>query len=259
MMTSCTSWEGGIAKRAGETLERLRVNPVRPVLPQLTAAQLAAMIDHTLLKAEATPRMIDKLCAEAREYRFASVCVNPCNVARSARALAGTGVLVCSVVGFPLGASSSRVKAFEAERAIEDGAHEIDMVINVGALKGGDYALAKQDIASVAEVCHANGAHCKVIIETALLSDEEKVAACLLIVEAGADFCKTSTGFGPGGATVQDVALMRGVVGPHFGVKAAGGIRTYADAQAMIGAGASRIGASASTQIIQGVPESSCQ
>jgi len=257
MMTSCASWEAGIAERASETLARLRTNPVQPALPQLTAARLAAMIDHTLLKAEATPRMIDKLCAEAREYRFASVCVNPCNVACSARALAGTGVLVCSVVGFPLGASSSRVKAFEAERAIEDGAQEIDMVINVGALKGGDYAQVKKDIAGVAEVCHANGAHCKVIIETALLSDEEKVLACLLVVEAGADFCKTSTGFGPGGATVQDVALMRGVAGPHFGVKAAGGIRTYADALAMIGAGASRIGASASIQIIQGVPESS--
>jgi len=257
MMTSCTSWEENIAKRATETLERLRANPAEPTLPRLTAAQLAAMIDHTLLKAEATPAMVDKLCAEAREYRFASVCVNPCNVARSARALAGTGVLVCSVAGFPLGASSSRVKAFEAERAIEDGAHEIDMVINVGALKGGDYAQVKKDIAGVAEVCHANGAHCKVIIEAALLSDEEKVAACLLVVEAGADFCKTSTGFGPGGATVQDVALMRGVVGPHFGVKAAGGIRTYADAVAMISAGANRIGASASIQIIQGVPESS--
>jgi deoxyribose-phosphate aldolase len=253
-MTDSVSWEADVAKRAGETLEHLRAYPVKTVAVQLTAAQLAAMIDHTLLKAEATPAMIAKLCAEARQYRFASVCVNPCNVARSTRALGGSGVLVCSVVGFPLGASLGRVKAFEAERAIEDGAHEIDMVINVGALKAGDYVLVKEDIAGVADVCHANGAHCKVIIEAALLSDEEKVAACLLAVEAGADFCKTSTGFGPCGATAQDVALMRGVVGPHVGVKAAGGVRTYADAVAMVSAGANRIGASASIQIIQGTP-----
>jgi len=248
------SWEAALVKRAKETLERLRANPPQMTPPQLTAGQLAAMIDHTLLKAEATPAMIEQLCAEARRYRFASVCVNPCNVARAARALAGSGVMVCSVAGFPLGANLSRVKAFEAERAIADGANEVDMVLNIGALKAGDYALVKGDIANVAEVCHANGARCKVILETALLSDEEKVLACLLVVEAGADFCKTSTGFGPGGATVQDVALMRGVVGPRVGVKAAGGIRSYADALAMVGAGANRIGASASVQIIQGAP-----
>jgi deoxyribose-phosphate aldolase len=249
------TWQGEIARRAKETLERLQANPTQTKPTRLTVAQLAAMIDHTLLKAEATPAMVDKLCGEASEYRFASVCVNSCNVARCARALQGSGVLVCSVVGFPLGANVTRVKAFEAEGAIDDGAREIDMVLNVGSLKAGDYALVKSDISAVVEVSHTRGAHCKVIIETALLSDEEKVAACLLIVEAGADFCKTSTGFGPAGATAADVALMRAVVGPKVGVKAAGGIRTYADAMAMVNAGANRIGASAGIQILQGVPK----
>ena len=220
----------------------------------LSKAELAAVIDHTLLKADATPAMIDKLCAEAREYHFASVCVNLCNVARCARALKGSGVLVACTVGFPLGATSTAVKAFETREALGDGAGEIDMVMNVGALKASQYDLVEKDIAAVVQVCHEREARCKVIIEAALLTDEEKIAACLLAVDAGADFCKTSTGFGPGGATVEDVALMRAVVGPDIGVKAAGGIRSYEAYLAMVRAGASRIGASSGVRIIGEAP-----
>ncbi len=211
---------------------------------------LARMIDHTLLKPDATQAQIAQLCREAREYGFASVCVNPANVKLCARLLAGSDVLVCTVAGFPLGATSTEVKTFEAQQAIHDGAAEVDMVINIGALKSQDHELVERDIASVAQACHAGNAILKVIIETALLSDEEKVIACQLAQAAGADFVKTSTGFGPGGATPEDVALMRRVVGPTMGVKAAGGIRTFEDAQKMIAAGASRIGASASVRII---------
>ena len=179
------------------------------------------------------------------------MCVNPTNVKLCAELLKDSGVPVCTVVGFPLGATPTEVKVFESQQAIRDGASEVDMVINVGALKSKDYELAERDIASIARVCHAGNAILKVIIEAALLSDEEKVIACQLAKVAGADFVKTSTGFGPGGATLEDVALMRRVVGPSMGVKAAGGIRSYADAQKMIAAGASRIGASASVKIMQ--------
>ncbi|MDH3456316.1 MAG: deoxyribose-phosphate aldolase [Gemmatimonadota bacterium] len=209
------------------------------------------MIDHTLLKADATQDEITQLCHEARTHGFASVCVNPSYVKRCADLLKGSNVLVCTVVGFPLGATSTESKVFETQKAIRDGATEVDMVINVGALKSREYELVERDIASVARACHAAGAILKVIIEAALLTDEEKVAASQLAKVAEADFVKTSTGFGPGGATTHDVELMRRVVGPKMGVKAAGGIRTYEDAQRMIAAGASRIGASASVRIIQ--------
>ncbi|MCX6026742.1 MAG: deoxyribose-phosphate aldolase, partial [Chloroflexi bacterium] len=207
---------------------------------------------HTLLKPDATQDQIAQLCFEARKYGFASVCVNSAHVKLCADLLKGSGVAVCTTIGFPLGATPTDVKVFEAQQAIRDGACELDMVINVGALKSRDYELVRGDIAAVARACHAGNAILKVIIEAALLTDEEKVIACQLAKVAGADFVKTSTGFGPSGATPEDVALMRRVVGPSMGVKAAGGIRTYADAQKMIAAGASRIGASASVKIIQG-------
>lgn len=217
-----------------------------------TDGELAHMIDHTLLKADATQDQIAQLCYEARKYGFASVCVNPTNVKLCAELLEGSDVDVCTVVGFPLGATPPEVKVFEAQQAIRDGASEVDMVINVGALKSRDYELVERDIASVARACHAANTLLKVIIEAALLTDEEKVIACQLAKVAKADFVKTSTGFGPGGATPEDVALMRRVVGPSMGVKAAGGIHSFAEAQRMIAAGASRIGASASVKIMQG-------
>jgi deoxyribose-phosphate aldolase len=190
------------------------------------SAAIAQLIDHTLLKPEATREQIDRLCHEALEYRFASVCVNPTHVARCAELLRESDVKVCTVVGFPLGATTTAVKAYETRQAIDDGATEIDMVINVGALKSGDFDTVQADIAAVVDTAHAAGALVKVIIETALLSDEEKAAACRLAQAAGAEFVKTSTGFGPGGATVEDVALMRRVVGPEMGVKASGGCAT---------------------------------
>ena len=211
---------------------------------------LAHMIDHTVLKPDATQDQIAQLCYEARKHQFASVCVNPAHVKLCAQLLKDSGVPVCVVVGFPLGATSTETKVFETQQAVRDGAGEVDMVINVGALKSRDYELVEHDIASIARACHAGNAILKVIIEAALLTDEEKVVACQLAKVAQADFVKTSTGFGPGGATVEDIALMRRVVGPTMGVKAAGGIRTYDDAQKMIAAGASRIGASASVKII---------
>jgi len=217
-----------------------------------TDGSLAHMIDHTVLKPDATHDQIAQLCYEARKYQFASVCVNPTNVKLCAQLLEGSGVPVCTVVGFPLGATPTEVKVFETQQAIRDGASEVDMVINVGALKSRDYELVERDIASIARACHAGNAILKVIIEAALLTDDEKVVACQLAKVAGADFVKTSTGFGPGGATVEDVALMRRVVGPTMGVKAAGGIRTLEDAQRMVAAGASRIGASASIKIVSG-------
>ena len=213
---------------------------------------LAGAIDHTLLKPEATAAEIDRLCDEARTHRFASVCVNGTWVRRCSEILSGSGVAVCCVVGFPLGAMATEVKVYEARRAIEDGACEIDMVLNVGALKSGDREFVRRDVAAVAETCHKLGAKLKVILETALLSDAEKVAACEASKAAGADFVKTSTGFSKGGATVKDVALMRSVVGPTLGVKASGGIRDTKDAQAMIAAGATRLGASASVAIVSG-------
>jgi deoxyribose-phosphate aldolase len=216
-----------------------------------TDGQLSHMIDHTILKPEATQDQIAQLCFEARKYGFASVCVNPTNVKLCASLLQGSDIDVCTVVGFPLGATPTDVKVFETQQAVREGATEVDMVMNVGALKSRDYELVSGDIAAIARVCHAGNAILKVIIEAALLTDEEKVIACQLAKVAGADFVKTSTGFGPGGATVEDVALMRRVVGPSIGVKAAGGIRTLEDAQKMIAAGASRLGASASVKIIQ--------
>lgn len=213
---------------------------------------IASLIDHTLLKPDATADQIAQLCYEARKYKFASVCVNPTHVALCAELLQGTEVKVCTVIGFPLGASSPEVKAFEAQTAIKDGATEIDMVLNIGALKAGDLTLAARDIHEVVRVGHNAGAIVKVIIETSLLNDEEKVTACLLAKEAGADFVKTSTGFSGGGATVDDVNLMRRVVGPDMGVKASGGVRDFEDAQNMVKAGATRLGASAGVKIVQG-------
>lgn len=212
---------------------------------------VAQLIDHTLLKPEASATDIETLCSEAAQHHFATVCVNPAWVALAARRLRGTGVGVCSVVGFPLGATTPDVKAYETRRALTDGASEIDMVINVGALKSGDLRLVEQDIEGVAAACRACGATSKVIIEAALLTDDEKVTACTLAKAAGADFVKTSTGFGPGGATVDDVALMRRVVGDSMGVKAAGGVRDLNQVQAMVAAGASRVGASAGVRIVR--------
>jgi len=216
-----------------------------------TDGRVSHMIDHTLLKPDATQDQVAQLCYEAKKHAFASVCVNPSYVKLCADLLKDTDVLVCTVIGFPLGATSTESKAFEAQKAVRDGATEVDMVINVGGLKSRDYELVERDIAAVARAVHAGGAILKVIIEAALLTDEEKVAACQLARVAGADFVKTSTGFGPGGATAEDVALMRRVVGSGMGVKASGGIRTYADVKKMIAAGASRIGASASVKIAQ--------
>lgn len=213
---------------------------------------LASHIDHTLLKPDATVAEIDKLCAEALEHRFASVCVNSSWVRRCAEILAGSGVLVCTVVGFPLGACSSETKAYEARRAIEDGACEVDMVLAVGALKSGDDGFVKRDVRGVAETCHRLGARLKVILETCLLTHDEVTRASRLCREAGADFVKTSTGFSTGGATTEHVALMRAAVGPVLGVKASGGVRDRATAEAMIAAGATRIGASASVAIVRG-------
>ena len=209
---------------------------------------IAAMIDHTLLKPEATPAQIEKLCAEAAEYHFASVCVNPVYIPLAARLLKGTGVKVCCVVGFPLGAIATEQKAAEAASCAAMGAEELDMVIHVGAAKAGDWALVQRDIEGVVKA--AAGHTVKVIIETCLLTDEEKVKACEAAKAAGAHFVKTSTGFSTGGATTHDIALMRKTVGPEMGVKASGGIRDYETAMAMIEAGANRIGASAGIAIV---------
>jgi len=228
------------ASRLTSTLGNVDVGP-----------NIAKMIDHTLLKPDATQDQIAQLCYEARTYGFAAVCVNPSYVELCSQLLQGTPVHVCTVVGFPLGATPPEVKGYEAQQAIEDGASEVDMVINIGALKSKDYALVERDIATLARICHAGGATLKVIIEAALLTDEEKVIASQLSKAAGADYVKTSTGFGPGGATVHDVELMRRAVGPEMGIKAAGGIKSYEDAKAMVAAGATRIGASAGIKIVQ--------
>ncbi len=224
-----------------------------PLVQEVAALpeNIARLIDHTLLKPEATAQQVVRLCKEAREYRFASVCINPWYVRLAADLLSDVDeVEVCTVVGFPLGATTPQVKAFEALQAIAEGATEVDMVINIGALKSKRYDAVARDIRAVVQAAHGAGALVKVIIEAALLTDAEKIAACLLAKQAEADFVKTSTGFGPGGATVEDVALMRAVVGPEMGVKAAGGIRSYEAAQAMIAAGANRIGASAGVRIV---------
>lgn len=238
-----------IADTRDDLARRASISTARAVeIP--SAAQMAALIDHTLLKPDAIEAQIHRLCAEAQEHGFAAVCVNPTWVARCAELLAGSPVKVCTVIGFPLGATLTDVKAFEAAEAVRLGAHEVDMVINIGRLKGGQWAEVHADIAAVAKAAHVGAGVLKVIIETALLTDDEKVAACLLAQQAGADFVKTSTGFGGGGATAADVQLMRLIVGEQMGVKASGGVRTAADALALVAAGATRIGASAGVQIV---------
>ncbi|MFD1030763.1 deoxyribose-phosphate aldolase [Metaplanococcus flavidus] len=217
---------------------------------------IASYIDHTLLKPESTKEQVIQLCKEAAEYEFASVCVNPSYVATAAAELTDSKVKVCTVIGFPLGASTSETKAFETTDAINKGAEEIDMVVNIGAIKSGNSELVKNDIQAVVEAAKGK-AIVKVIIETSLLTDEEKVLASRLSKEAGADFVKTSTGFSTGGATVEDVKLMRETVGPELGVKASGGVRSLEDVQSMIDAGASRIGASSGVQIVQGLKSDS--
>ncbi|HZW84011.1 MAG TPA: deoxyribose-phosphate aldolase [Candidatus Deferrimicrobium sp.] len=220
----------------------------------MDSSKLAATIDHTLLKPQAMEADIVELCREAKEYKFASVCVNPTHVNLASKLLTGTTVKVCTVIGFPLGANTTEVKAFEAKDAMAKGASELDMVINIGALKHKNYDLVLHDIQAVVAIAKTQpGIIVKVIIETALLTQEEKIKACQLAVEAGADFVKTSTGFSGGGATKEDIALMRQTVGPQIGVKASGGVRNLQDAQAMLEAGATRIGASAGIAIVKGL------
>lgn len=219
---------------------------------ELTPADVAAYIDHTLLKPEASREQILALAAEAAEHGFASVCVNPVWVETSAKALKDATAKVCTVVGFPLGATTTAVKVFEASQSIDNGADEVDMVIDIAAARAGERERLVEDIASVVEVAHAKGAIVKVIIETSLLDDAAKVLACEASVQAGADFVKTSTGFNGGGANVADVSLMRATVGPDMGVKASGGVRSFEDAVALIDAGATRIGASSGVAIVSG-------
>jgi deoxyribose-phosphate aldolase len=215
-------------------------------------ADLAGMIDHTLLKPDATVAEMERLCSEAKKYGFASVCINPSYVSLCAKLLKATEVKVCTVIGFPLGATSTASKAFETEQAIRDGAQEVDMVMNVGMLKSGEFEYVENDIFAVVSTAKRYRMLSKVIIETGFLTDEEKIKACILAKRAGADFVKTSTGFGKGGATVGDIALMRRVVGSAMGVKASGGVRSREDALAMVASGADRIGASASVKIVSG-------
>lgn len=222
-----------------------------PIKLDLEPAQLAAMIDHTLLRPEATEAEIVRLCEEARFYGFASVCVNPVHVKLCVRELAGSNVRVCTVAGFPLGANMTAIKVSETQTALNHGAKEIDMVINIGALKAGQDFIVKREIAEISNHCHTGRGICKVIIEACLLDDPEKERACELARDAGADFVKTSTGFSIGGATEKDVRLMRSIVGTKLGVKAAGGVRTLADFQKMLAAGANRIGSSNSVKIMQ--------
>jgi deoxyribose-phosphate aldolase len=250
---------GHCAVRLAEPIRRLsqngavRVSALGGIEP--VAKDIAAMIDHTLLKPEATADDIAKICDEAKRYSFASVCVNSGHVARARSLLGNSPVMVCAVVGFPLGAMAPGAKAFEAREAVRNGASEIDMVLNIGALRAGDYVLVLDDISKV--VSAARPAKVKVILETGMLDDEQKVAACTLAKLAGAHFVKTSTGFGKGGATAQDIALMRKVVGGEMGVKASGGMRSAADVKKMVTAGADRIGASASVSIVTGQTGSS--
>jgi deoxyribose-phosphate aldolase len=219
--------------------------------PSHLGRELARTIDHTLLKPEASREQIEKLCAEAREHGFATVCINPAWVPLCADRLRGSSTGVCTVVGFPLGATLAEVKAFEAARVVAEGAAEVDMVLNIGALKSADYRTVERDVAAVVDASRRGGAIVKVIIETALLTDDEKVEACVISKAAGADFVKTSTGFAASGATAADVALMRRVVGPDMGVKAAGGVRDLKSAREMLEAGADRIGASVGVKIVQ--------
>jgi deoxyribose-phosphate aldolase len=243
-----------VAKIGEEILARVGASGIRAAAGsqgKKIDPAIAALIDHTVLKPEATRDDVVKVCREARQYNFASVCVNPYWVPLVKSELAGSPVRVCTVVGFPLGATSSESKATETAFAIRDGAREIDMVINVGALRSGDTVAVHKDIAAVVEVAHRGGAIVKVILETALLDDSQKILACKIAKVAGAEFVKTSTGFSSAGATAHDVALMRATVGPAMGVKASGGIRTLQDLQTMAAAGATRIGASASVKIVE--------
>ena len=237
-----------IISRADGYLRELPVAPPSLTMPE--GAALAGWIDHTLLKPVATLEQVKRLCAEARQYHFATVCVNPAYTPLSAELLSGSGVGVCSVVGFPLGATFPEIKAAETRKVLQAGATEIDTVIDIGALKSGDFSLALCDVQAVVETA-AGKAHVKVILEMCFLNQREKIIGCLLCKEVGANFVKTSTGFGPGGATVDDVTLMRRLVGANMGVKAAGGIRTLQDAQRMISAGANRLGASAGISILK--------
>ena len=240
-----------IASRVRQILQQ-QGTAAAPAPPAIGAEELAQKIDHTMLKPEATQADIEKLCGEAREHHFFSVCVNPAYVKQAKALLRGSPVKVCAVVGFPLGAAAPEIKALEARKAIREGANEIDMVINIGAMKSKDEALVLRDIRAVVEACRDGRALSKVIFENALLTDDEKIIACQLSMKAGADYVKTSTGFASGGATAEDVALMAQQVAPkRLGVKAAGGIRTYDDAIKMIQAGATRIGASASVKIVE--------
>ncbi len=239
-----------LVERTQEYMNELPPYPDPPRLP--AGKEIAGWIDHTNLHADATPAHIVDLCAEAREYRFGAVCVNPVHVPLAFEQLRGSGVEVCSVAGFPLGASLPAVKALEASSSIDGGASEVDMVLNIGALKGGAYDAVLKDLQIMAQVAHTQGAILKVIIENVLLEKSEKIMACLLAREAGADFVKTSTGFSSGGAVVEDVELMYRVVGPEVNVKAAGGIGSWEKAREMIKAGASRIGASSGIAILKG-------
>lgn len=216
---------------------------------------LARMIDHTLLKPDATLHQIEDLCREAKQYGFASVCINPCYVKICTELLRGTSVKVCTVIGFPLGATSTQAKTQETSQAIQDGAREVDMVINVGMLKSGEYQYVEKDIRAVVQAARSQRVLVKVILETGLLMDEEKIQGCVLAKRAGANFVKTSTGFAKGGATVGDIALMRKVVGSELGVKASGGVRSQEEARALVASGADRIGASASIKIVTGEQE----
>jgi len=240
-------------RRITERVRQLLAGDAAPAPPpRLSAEQVAALIDHTLLKPEATRTDIERLCQEARANSFFSVCVNPAWVAHARALLHGSPVRVCCVVGFPLGAQSTEIKVLEARRALREGAREIDMVINIGALRSHDDELVWKDVRAVVEACKEGRALCKVILETALLSDEEKVRACQLAMRAGADFVKTSTGFSSGGATAADIALMARTVAPRrLGVKASGGVRTYADVVAMVEVGATRIGTSSGVAIVE--------
>ena len=253
--------EKGMSELSAEDIERIAAKvkemlgkggAARAAEPALTPERVAKLIDHTLLKPDATASDVEKLCAEARRHGFFSVCVNPVFVPQVKKLLQGSTVKVCCVVGFPLGAQDPQIKLLEARKAIREGAQEVDMVINVGALKGKDDALVLKDIRGVVEACKDGRALSKVILETALLTEEEKVRACELSMRAGADYVKTSTGFSSGGATAEDIALMARTVAPKkLGVKASGGVRTYADLLKMVQAGATRVGASASVKILE--------
>ena len=252
---SCRGWETNVITQPKTVNNIVKVGAERiaagkGVGDSIKDKDLASKIDHTLLKPDATPDEIKELCAEAEKFKFASVCVNPGYVSLCSSILQNSEVRICTVIGFPLGSTTTEVKRFETEQAIKNGATEIDMVMNIGRLKQGDYTYVENDVSQVVLAAKQNKALCKVIIETALLTDEEKVKACIICKKAGADFVKTSTGFSRGGATVGDVALMKYVVGSQIGVKASGGIRSKEDAEAMIASGADRIGASASVKIV---------